>query len=553
MSSIPISNTPLNETPILLGFVIRQKWSDGSVRVAVRWKRLVAACLALFVTAWLSVAAVLYLHFKYRMDFDTVSYMGMVTLPFRLDAHRKEMGNYHIQRGLLALEQKDYRDGFRLLRLGVARAPGNLEGRRVVAEFYELAIKRPDLAVEIMLKGFEYGGQNDLDFLKQTFSLLLRQEMDTKIIELAQDILPAEPKLSNINNIVAYAAANACHLRGNYDQADDYVNKYQLLNSLEGVLLSARISWDRGNQLAAIEKLEASLRKYPNSDPLMIQLTRYYRERGELDEARRYAILRNINNPLSYTPRIELLYIYNKSGDAEREEREVQRILELFSDDPQALQTLANFAAQTGQIDIARQAYESNLMNGFDVSNSALLLIEAHITGGDYTGALKFADELLKERPEWLASKAALFGSLRSIASFALDRPDLGEIYLKEFLEDGFNRPEVYIAVASRFQALNHPQQARKILLTAYEQAPKNQKLLTQLLKIELELGSTENLNKLLTEYLQTRRPQISLLQEAYNRLSSDRFIFTEGRDRLLIQLGAMLRENNRETLDWSS
>lgn len=553
MSQLPSSNTILNETPILLGFVIRQKMSDGGVRVAVRWKRLMAAGLALFVGAWLSVAAALFLHFKYRKDFDTVSYLGIVALPFRLDAHREEMGNHHIQRGLHALEQKEYRDGFRLLRLGVARAPGNLRGRRVVAEFYELAIKRPDLAIEIMLKGFEYDGQNDPDFLRQTLSLLLRHQMDAMVIELAQEILPEQPMQSDTNSMVAYAAANACHLRGNYDQADDYINKYQLLNSLEGILLSARISWDRGNQLAAMEKLEASLRKYPNSDPLMMQLVRYHRERGELDEARRYAILRNINNPLSYTPRIELLYIYNKSGDAERERREVERMLDLFHEDPQALQMLANFAADSGNVDIARRVYESNLVNGFDVSNSSLLLIEAHITSGDYSGALKFADELLQERPDWLASKAALFGSLRSIASFALDRPDLGEIYLKEFLEDRSNRPETYIAVASRFQAINLPQQARKILLTAYEQAPKNQKLLTQLLKIELELGNTENLNQLLTDFLQTRRPQISLLQEAYRRLGSDRFIFTEGRDGLFIQLGAMLRENGREPLDWGS
>ena len=44
-----------------------------------------------------------------------------------------------------------------------------------------------------------------------------------------------------------------------------------------------------------------------------MQLSRYHREIGEIDQARRYAILRNVKDPLSAAPRIELLYIYNKS------------------------------------------------------------------------------------------------------------------------------------------------------------------------------------------------------------------------------------------------
>ena len=36
-----------------------------------------------------------------------------------------------------------------------------------------------------------------------------------------------------------------------------------------------------------------------------MQLSRYHRELGEIEEARRYAILRNVSDPLSAAPRLE--------------------------------------------------------------------------------------------------------------------------------------------------------------------------------------------------------------------------------------------------------
>ena len=543
----------INEHPILLGFVVRQKIADGSVRIKVRWKRLTSACIALFATAWLGMAGALYLHFKYQKDFDTVSYVNMITLPFRLDAHRVQMGNYHIQRGIEAIKEEEFRDGFRLLRLGVARSPANLEGRRLVAEFYEVALNRPDIAIELLIAGLDHGGDSDLQYLSRTLSLLLHHQMDNKVRDLAIQLLPELVEITDINKTIAYAAANANHLRGNYDAADDYLNDYQLLNSLEGVLLSAQISWDRGNQLAAVEKLELTQRKYPNSDPLLMQLIRYYRERGDLDQARRYAILRNINNPLSYAPRVELLYIHEKAGDQERVNQEIDLILQLFNDNLKALQALANFAADTGNIEVSRKTYEKALENEFNIAEFALLLIEAHLVSGDFSGGLKFADELIKERPEWLSDHLAVFGSLRSIASYALDRPDLGDIYLRDFITDSSNKAETYVAVARRFEQVKRPQQARQILRAAYERNPNNQKILTQLLTIELKLGNTENLNELLSEFLQTRRPPNELLLSAYKKLASDRFIFTEGRDELLLQISSMLRENGKSILDLDS
>ena len=539
-------NPILREKPILLGFVVQRKEPDGRIHFAIRWGRLFATLFVLFIASWISVAAALFGYFKYKKEFDEVTFTGMIALPFRMQEHRQEMGDYHIKTGLAEIKEGNYRDALRLLRLGVVRSPSNLEGRRVLAEFYEVALKRADIAAELMLKGLDLGGIDDIDYLKQTLRVLLRHQMDEKIQQLADKYLPNEPDLTDNNRTLAFGAANANYLRGNFDQADDYLISYNLIQSIEGLMLSSQISWDRGNQIAAITKMEHSLSRFPNSEPLLMQLSRYHREMGDIDKARRYAILRNVKDPLSPAPRLELLYIYNKTNDVERELRETQRMLKQFRDDESALQSLANFAADTGKIDLARRTYEEALENEFAIDIFALLLIESHLVSKDYEGALSFSEELLKENPNWLKNRWAIFNSLRAVASYGTNRPDLGEIYLQHFIDEKNNPPQTYLAVARRFIDTDRSQQARKILTAAYRRSPTNQKILSKLIRIELELGHTENLNRLLNRLLLMRRPQMDLLVEAYEKLGSDRFIFTPDRESLLLQLSAILRENSQ-------
>ncbi|MDB2310423.1 hypothetical protein N9V19_00310 [Opitutales bacterium] len=539
-------NPILRENPILLGFAVQRKEPDGRIHIAIRWARLLTTLFVLFIASWISVAAALFGYFKYKKEFDEVTFTGMIALPFRMQEHRKKMGDYHIKTGLAEIKEGNYRDALRLLRLGVMRSPSNLEGRRMLAEFYEVALKRADIAAELMLKGLDLGGIDDIDYLKQTLRVLLRHQMDEKIQQLADKYLPNEPDLTDNNRILAFGAANANYLRGNFDQADDYLISYNLIQSIEGLLLSAQISWDRGNQIAAITKMEHSLSRFPNSEPLLMQLSRYHREMGDIDKARRYAILRNVKDPLSPAPRLELLYIYNKANDVERELRETQRMLKQFRDDESALQSLANFAADTGKIDLARRTYEEALENEFAIDPFALLLIESHLASKDYEGALSFSEELLKENPNWLKNRWAIFNSLRAVASYGTNRPDLGEIYLQHFIDEKNNPPQTYLAVSRRFIDTDRSQQARKILTTAYHRAPTNQQILSELIRIELELGHTENLNRLLNRLLLMRRPQMDLLVEAYEKLGSDRFIFTPDRESLLLQLSAILRENSQ-------
>ena len=139
-----------------------------------------------------------------------------------------------------------------------------------------------------------------------------------------------------------------------------------------------------------------------------------------------------------------------------------------------------------------------------------------------------------------VTKRRAVFQSPRAVASYGINRPDEGEIYLQDFINEIGTSPKVYLAVARRFNEIGRAPQAHKILKLAHQLSPSNQKILSELIRVELKLGNTEDLNRLMTQFLQMRRPQTDLLVEAYRKLGSDRFIFTPGREGLLLELNAL-------------
>ncbi len=533
------------DTPLLLGLLVKKFTENGTPYIHFNWGKISFLFIFLIIFLWLSLATLFFAYFKYVKDFDTVKFSNMILLPIKYGEHRIEMGDRHIDRGLKAIKESNYPDAIRLLRLGLARSPGNLKGLVSLAQIYEFGIKRKDIAIEMYLSGFEYNGINDKDFCVAALKSLLDNKMDAEIVSIAKQYLPKKFAAGDNTNfqILAYAAAATSFYRGNFDQSEDYINTFLLNESIDGIILSSKVSWDRGNKFSAIKKLESSLYKFPNSDLLFSQLSFFYREIDDFDSARRYTQLRNIKSPSDPNPVIELIYLYNKHNIEDKVTEYSKQIINNFSDNEIAIYQLANFAASSGKINIAQFCYELALEKNYGLENFALSLIEAHISKKDYQGAVNFSEELLSENPKWLKKQWYLFSSLRALACYGLNRPDLGEIYLGEFLSDPSITSFSYIAVAKRFTDNKMYPQAQKILNLAYNKDENNQRILKSLISVNLELGMTQDLGDQIKKLLQTRRPDKELLKDAYNRLGSDLFIFTKNRSAILMELGAILRE----------
>ena len=536
---------PNKETDLLLGLLVKKYNSNGQPYLVFKWGKIGVLLIGLTIFAWLSIATLLYAYFKYAKDYDTVQFSNMLFLPLKYNEHRKAMGDRHIERGIAAVEDQKFLDGIRLLRLGLARSPGNLQGLVTLAQIYEFALNRKDIAIDMYLGGFEHNGIENETFMVSALQSLLRNKVDTEIIAIANQYLPKTFNPGDNKNFqtLAFAAANASYYRGNFDKTEDYINTFLLNESVDGIILSAKISWDRGNEYSAIKRLESALYKFPSSDQLYAQLSYFYREVDEFDSARRYAQLRNIKSPSDPNPIIDLIYLYDKYNDTEKMIQYSKQIIKNFSDNERAIYQLANFAASTGKIKIAQFCYELALEKDYSLENFALSLIEAHISIDDYAGAVSFSEELLTENPKWLKAQWPIFSSLRALASYGLSRPDLGEIYLEEFLSDDSIKTPTYVAVAKRFFDDERYSQAQKILEAAYSLEENNQRVLNDLIRVNLKLGNTDNLGTQIRKLLQTRRPDKNLIKEAYEQLGSDLFIFTNNRSAILMELSAILRE----------
>lgn len=533
------------ETKLLFGLLTKKFSDEGEAYLSLNWTKILLLICFLFTSAWFGLATLLFGYFKFAKEYDEVKYTDMLFLPFNYGDHKKAMGNYHIQKGIEAIEVKNFKDGIRLLRIGLIRSPGNLEGLLTMAQIYEYGLRQKNVANELYLSGYKYNGIDDEAFVRASLESLLRNKMDSEIISLANEYLPSEFKKGDNKNLqtLAFAAATSTFFKGNFDKADDYINTFELNESIDGIILSSKISWDRGNRFSAIKKLESALYKFSSSDLLYAQLSLFYREIDDFDSSRRYAQLRNIKAPLDPNPIIELIYLYDKYNEVSKVKEYSRQIIENFNDNETAIYQLANFAASSGKINIAQYCYELALEKDYALQNFALSLIESHISSKDYNGAIGFCNELISENPKWLKSEWHIFNSLRALASFGLNRPDLGEIYLEEFLNTTNINVRSFLAVSKRFIDSGLLPQAKLILETAYPLQEENQRILNDLIRINLSLGHTEDLGSQIKKLLKTRRPDLELLKNAYNKLGSDRFLFTNNRTAILMELGAILRE----------
>lgn len=531
--------TPFEQT-VLLGFGVRRRRPNGSIRLYFRWGRIFTVFCIMLVGSYAALATGLYYFFKYRQDYDDVSYWKMYTVLFQREQHRREVGNYHIEQAKEELARGNFQLALHYLRSGVPRAPDNLEGRLLLAEFFLRALRRPDMALEVIERGLPYASE-EAGYMQNYLQLLLSLKRDESIIAFMDANLNKPEYSPDINRMIALAGATAHYYRGNYAVSQEIIENNALDDTLEGLLLKSRILWDSGQQRSAIHLLETAPPRFSKADPLYAMLSRFQREQGNYSAARRYTILRSANNPLNVVPRIELLYILKADGQEARVRLESEAILREYGNDEQALLALANYGTEEGNVELVRRAYERALQNGFNVSPFSLLLVEAMLVGGDNAGAIEFIEEIVREQPDWLRQNMPIFDSLRAVAYFSAGNAELSQIYLNRFLSHKTTRVETLLAIAKRFNSLGGNDQARELLVRAYQQQPDNQAVLTALLNQEMSMGYSSRLNRYLTQLLDMRRPPRELLEQAYLQLGSDRFIFTPDRQDLLIRIQAML------------
>lgn len=520
-------------------------WSSTKkgVRVKFHWKRALVAAVVLVIAGWVGLASGAYLFVKYKRGFSEVKYSHMLLFPWREAEYREARGEFLISQAKKHLKWNRLREAYYNVRVGAQLAPRNRDGRMMLAQFY-MAWQRPDLAQDTLVEGIAFH-REDSEYLEAVFSFLLQKQADDEVIRLSGELLRGVDGSAGVNqlqNMIAMARASALFFRGNYDLAEDTVRQYNLMDSADGQILALRIEWERGEREVALERLQNLTDSLPDNEQVYAQYASFLRETGKDDELRRLCLLRQLTYPDRARPRIDLLYLYDKSKDEANLAAGVEELFRGFPRDGQVMLALGDFAANTGRPELARRVYDYCVANKMGWEGPALMTAEAYLVAGRYHEALEACRFMLNEHQEWGKRFAPVFSGLQAIANYGLKDVQAAQLFLNNFLNQAVVRADNLVAVSNRLVSVGAKDQARQVLAKAVISDPLNQTALVGLIRLDLELDQVDFVGPNLRVLLSMRKPPVDVLKNAYDKLASDRYVFMPSRAGLLTDLEASIQ-----------
>ncbi|GAB5560735.1 MAG: hypothetical protein SynsKO_23820 [Synoicihabitans sp.] len=343
------------------------------------------------------------------------------------------------------------------------------------------------------------------------------------------------------------AHATALFHRGRFDQAEDILAQPGLIDRFESRLLRTRIEWQRGFPELALALIDQLLNDYPASAEAYRTKVSWLIEIEQPGTARRESLQRRLRFPEQAQPRIDLLYAFDRTGDDDAIQEELDSIYRDFAENQQVLLQVGDFAANTGRPDTANALLQYLRARDFPLEAATLMTVEALIVAGEYQAGLELAQDTLEENPQWESNLAPIFHGLQAISYFALGDREEASLFLDNYLSLPSIRPENQIAVAERLISVGAGREARRVLQHAVSKDELNQAALTRLIEFDLEALDAPDLPANLSKILSMRRPPTKLLRDAYDRLGQDRFYFVDQRSELLDRLLSILQGNPLE------
>ncbi len=516
---------------ILFGLAWREKIKRTGkkplVQVHFYWKRVFALFFILGIMAWVSGSAVLYFYFKERRDYEEVSYFKMLVLPFRLDEHRTEMGEFFIKKGTKEIEAGDFSSGFHHLRIGLARSPANAEARLLLARiFHSSGFGDNRLAIEALMGGLKFADQNpsflDLEYLRVLFSVLSLDEQDEQRIELAEELMDqiADPRTKAL---LVLQAAQAEGELGRYQAAQERLLRNRLQNSPHGYILMANSFWRAGYLRRAILTYEQGIEKFPKEQQLVYTLLSLLEEEELWEELLSYADFRRLVEPgevKTWTSRLGALEGLGRSDEVMPAATE---ILERFPTAEAGFEVM-RVAVKNKRADVAELAMARMRDEGVFVEPHAALMGLAFLRGGHPQTTLDFLEDMDEEGVLIGANREM---GIRALAHRMLGNEEAALTQFQRFLDSERLNARAYASMADFFAEEGFTNSAYRILREGLRRFPANREILQRIL---LDHEKDNASGGAFVEHARTlvsgRIPPVDVLREIRAELVSDRYLF---------------------------
>ncbi|MBO6103271.1 MAG: hypothetical protein J6P03_08485 [Opitutales bacterium] len=542
-SQLPPENTVY---PMMFGFAYRYRKPSGEWAIKFLFGKFLALFAAVFIVLLVFKSAFVYSFYKYKRGYDEITVPQAVIFPLNRVKTAKALGDYNIRKAKALIEQSSaehnyYKEAFETLLNGVARSRDNIEGKKLLSQFF-LLMRRSDNAIETLESGIHNPeAYEDIAYVRIYLQLLISNIEDKKLMDVCNAILAQNPKSEEVKSYVAMALATVYSMHGRYAESKKIIDGYGLADKTPGILRLSKNEWEQGNRDAAIEIITSNIHKIDDLDPVYALLVNYYIIMNDYAKARRYGALRVAANSKSVVPKIDYLRSLANSGDKAYADAEIDRLFKLYSSDEKAMLHISNYAADNGNIELMRRIYNNAIVNGFKPAPFCMLLLETFITAKDYAAAVKFSEDIIAENPKWLDKNEDIFLCLRAVAYYAKGDIHTAQVLVREITRSARANPHTLAATARRFAILGEKSIANSLYIAAVEKDPKHQYALVKLIVFELESGNSTDLDKYILRLLNMRRPPRDMILSTRKSLLSDRFIFTKERERIISAIDAAL------------
>ncbi len=151
----------------------------------VYWRRLLLGSLAVMMAGYLGATTALFFWLG-RNPQNQVGWTDILLAPARWEQFRERRGDTAIATALVRLKERDYVEGFHGLRVGLARSPGNVDGRTTLAGLY--SGHDPAQALKVLEAGLDVSA-NDPEFLRVLLGFYSIHQAQNRAIEVITALL----------------------------------------------------------------------------------------------------------------------------------------------------------------------------------------------------------------------------------------------------------------------------------------------------------------------------------------------------------------------------
>ncbi|MCC5790039.1 MAG: hypothetical protein JJT75_10405 [Opitutales bacterium] len=514
------------------GFATTKLNKKGQSVVRLVWGRILAALALTGLAGWIALTLAGFFFVRHQMDFKEGNYLNVV-FPWRWDAYRESLGDAHVQKAFEALETQDWRNFHLYLRRGLAHSPGNMEGRRLLAEL-ELSRNATMEAATILKRGLDFEkAYESSDYLQFSLPVFLRAGEEETIFALLEESAERDFPTEIKQNIALFASRAAWQI-GNIDLAREFLHEYGLMESADGMVFALRLDWEQGQYEAVLSQLQQWLEQSPRNENLLQLKINFLMERGNWDEARQWAILYNLRHPESSRPARTLMELDLRLGNKERLQREFLNLLR-SDESAETLRALGGVVRESrdpslGQLflDHLEEDHQERLL-AILVALEAALATQAQDRAEEWFSMAESHPEIHNH-----PARQAYFHALAVVWHQWQENDADANSSLNSLLSAIRTHPEPALRAARLLTEQGHPSPALRILREGQRRHPLSQEFVSAEANLHITTGNFDGLISVVEQLVEMRRPDSETLKAARKFLQSDRFFFRTQRQEIL-------------------